>query len=483
MKLSRKRVYILVVSVLLAIVVSILNSSGSLNRQVILALITGLLISYNISEALYLKEGTSKYWLANPVFLASVYLFIVMFGITNLGYYVYSGFGGPAMPDAIFSEDQSEWLFRAVQAAFVSSVGMWQGYHSKVSRFISEKAKRSDFLRGIMKAEGEPRWWLVWASFIAGLLSSALLFSIGGFGYHSYGTSITLPYQFYLGLTSSLSYIAIIFVSYRVAEKPSPWVRWLLFVILAVMVLRGLVSGMKHQAVYPVVISGITYYTCGRKISYTLLFSSLLVLLVAYVSVSSLRVTYNMQGGSTGISFQESIQSVYSVYRSEDIEINFVERLSGRLHITSQAGWAMMYGSSPRESPQDPNFRYRLSILPVYTFIPRLLWPSKPEANVGGWAYSRATGYQGNSMAISPVAPLYLAGGLLLCFVGFFVVGVFQRLSFTFLETYGLAGLIVFLIVLEPITRMESQYYPVIVKFIRYLPIAILAQCLLLKNK
>jgi hypothetical protein len=75
-------------------------------------------------------------------------------------------------------------------------------------------------------------------------------------------------------------------------------------------------------------------------------------------------------------------------------------------------------------------------MLPIYPFVPRLLWPSKPILDEGGW-FTVALGgarhgssgiFAGSSTAVTYPGDLYLQFGLLGIPVGMFVLGVVAQL-------------------------------------------------------
>jgi hypothetical protein len=87
------------------------------------------------------------------------------------------------------------------------------------------------------------------------------------------------------------------------------------------------------------------------------------------------------------------------------------------------------------------------------------------------------------SIGMSAFVYLYFAGRTPAVFVGFFIIGIAQRaLAERCLLIPSAGGLILFLILLGPLTMINSVYSSIIINLIRLLPIALFIQYWALKR-
>jgi hypothetical protein len=87
-----------------------------------------------------------------------------------------------------------------------------------------------------------------------------------------------------------------------------------------------------------------------------------------------------------------------------------------------------------------------------------------------------------SSSAMSPFTYLNFAGGPLAVVLGFLMVGILQRGLFDGLRHFGSGGLIVLFGLLGTLVNVDSAFNTMIIGIIRYLPILVIAQYVLLKR-
>jgi hypothetical protein len=142
------------------------------------------------------------------------------------------------------------------------------------------------------------------------------------------------------------------------------------------------------------------------------------------------------------------------------------------------------YADNYNELPADsPAFLGNIILAPAHALIPRLLWDSKPLQNIGLWYTNQVIGSNSySSTAMSPFTYLNFAGGPLAVILGFLMVGIFQRGLFDGLRHFGGGGLIVLFGLLGTLVNINHAFDSFFVSLIRFLPILIVAQYLLLRR-
>ncbi len=134
----------------------------------------------------------------------------------------------------------------------------------------------------------------------------------------------------------------------------------------------------------------------------------------------------------------------------------------------------------------DPDFVERMILSPLYAYIPRLIWTSKPYANLGRWYNVKVFGRPETtvtSVAMSPVGYLYFAGGVLGVFLGFVVIGVFQRLVYEAFARAGGGGWVVYLGVLYSLVVIGSDVGGIFTTVFRFVPIMLVGQYFLFRGR
>jgi len=472
--------------------VALFESGGSLSAKNAFWISSSVLVLYNIFEIYYIRKSRGRYWLANPVVLSSAYLFLLLLGVTSIGFLLFENFPLPAERFVGHLDRLYKSAYPVVVLSIFSSFGMWFGYHSKVSNLIERKISSSKFLNKAIRKTFNPNWNLVYLSFFVGISLEALNLNFGFTGWHNTNLVGVRRYRQYLLLASTMQYIAPIFLAYKYSKGGSWKVLVVLVLFVSVQSLLGLTSGMKQEAIYPVVVPGMVYYIGAGKIPSRAVIASVAVLLLSVQVVTTFRLTYDRANESSNLS---SVVSAYSTVVTEGSgpdeyvgrNWSLIGHLLGRMNFVSQAAGMIEYEERQRFGNNAPDFARRIFLSPAMAIVPRAVWPSKPQSTVGGWAYSSLKGIPlgpgpSNSMGITPVVYLYFAGGAVACFIGFFLLGLIQRFVFSFLNYFGFGGIIIYMSVIEPIARVSHLYYPIIVILLRFLVIGLVVQYLFIEK-
>jgi len=442
-----------------------------------------VLVFYNLIEIYKLnkREGGGKPTLASPVVVGAVYMFIANFGVTNLGFIIYDDFDKFWGWGVVDSSVRMSWSSNVTILALVSSLGMWVGYRSGISRYLVSKVERSNIVSSLIRRKFKPRWKVVFCLFALGITGYVYALSLGTLGVFIEKSKWALPILQYIKYLSLGSYVAIIITSIQWVRTRSLSTLILLSVFVISVAFFGFLSGMKSQLVKPFLVAAITIYICKKEIPRQSILLVTVVVFVAFAVIGPVR-----QSIQSGASIDRVIQGYYKFDRVTEMSRSnqpVAKSVLLRLNVTTRANSLMGY-TSKEESSEVAQIPYiaRSLLAPVYAVVPRIVWPSKPNFNNGGIAYKELTGMRGNSMSTSPFLPLYWSGGFVACFLGFFVVGICQSVTYSLLYGFGTGGMIVYFALLMVVSSVSGSYYPFIVEFIRYVFLGAIAQYMVLKN-
>jgi len=433
---------------------------------------------------IYSESKYSDYIWANPIVLCSLYIFVLGFGVTNAGFLLYRDF---AFLTDVTGSELYKWANRVVGLSLVSSVGMWLGYRSGIARKLEFGAKNSQLLARLIKTGSHPRWIAIHVSFFVAVVAETYLLSTGILGWYNIPGESVLPYIQFLGLLTSLQYIAPIVVSFWYASTRKEKHLYVAIFFVTVQVLVGLPHGMKEAIIKPLIPPLIAFYIGSKKIPWSGAYASALVFVGSFILVGEMR-SQLWRLNSRG-SFQAATSVVLNT-SPQDYSTTFWETSKSvvtRLNFTGRA-LAVIESQKNGLDEEAPNFRKKLLLSPAMAVIPRAIWPSKPKNEGGRWAYSEVTGkpvpkFGGfNNTGMTPVAYLFIVGGALLCFLGFFLIGLVQRAVKPMAYTYGIGGLIFFITILSPLVQVDNLFHAALIKIIRFSLIGIVAQFLLLKK-
>ena len=469
---------------MLAVLSNIATVFGLYSWSVNFLVLTVVSVSYNIFEVSNLRRKSGSLWAASPVVLCSGYLFIVFFGVSNIGYFVFDDFIGSVKSINI---NQMKWSSETMNLVFAASVGMWMGYKSRISRIVQNRVYNSTLLNKFIKKETTPKWWFIIFLSVISVIGYLLAFRLQIATWYGEGSYVALaPYTFYIGMMRDSSYLLVIVLSLYHYKYGKYWSKLALVLLLSIMISYGLYSAAKINVVFPVAaLMGGAYIGKGgwdESISYMLVLLVTL-LVVSFLVITPVRSYYFQTTQQGGLSFEEWTSAV-----SKATTGNFpgspygsVHDLSkdilSRLHFTGKAARMKKYGDTQSEDADLPNIKYGILISPAYALIPRLLWQNKPRANIGRWSYRAVTGrpHARNAMGTTSIIALYYAGGIIACFLGFFVLGISQRFANTLIYM-GAGGIIIYFVLVTSLVRIPSTYYHFIVRIIRLFPIALVVQ-------
>ncbi|MDQ3776856.1 MAG: hypothetical protein M3461_22145 [Pseudomonadota bacterium] len=448
---------------------------------------TLLLLGYLYAEAKHLWVRDTRLFGINPVVLASIFTFVMTFGVTNVLYF---------LPEDVLAlvglqPLATPWMNQLMLLVVLGACAMWVGYSSGIGRSIGRMLQRSRVLRKWMKKSGRLNKPALYACLAISLIARLLTITLALYGYSStYDAQIAAAdYTQYLTMAESLGKLALGAVAIHCFASPRSALsdRLLLWFVLGYEVVFGFLSGFKSAVVMPFIIVGFVYYSQRNRFPRWLVPAVVVAVIAAYAVIEPFRSARNEDAGFVGTSIASIVTAMpgFSSFGAGDggERASMWLSLLARINLTYVASLGIEYAAKNELPAGSPEFLGNIILAPAHALIPRLLWDSKPAKNVGRWYTQEVIGlYHFSSTAMSPFTYLNFAGGPLAVILGFLIVGILQRGLFDGLRGFGSGGLIVLFGLLGTLVYIDSTFNSLFINIIRFLPLLVGAQYALLRR-
>jgi hypothetical protein len=467
-----------------------LHSGDVFDTRRAFLLITIVLFGFLWAQVSHLRRVQPIRWLLNPVVLCSALTLFLGFVAGNLLFLL-----PPDRLDALgLVPDVTPPMLKLMAMVLLAAIAMWQGYWSSLANAGSSLRAQHQFGK-LLKKSNRLRPMAIPVILLASVAARVTLIRLGLYGYSSNYDALVAAgaYTQYLSLVASLGKLALVAAALQYYMDAGRG-RGLLFVVLCTELLFGLLSGFKSQVALPFVVLGVTEYLITQKISKAWLIAFGAAILIAYTVIEPFRVAKNQSADYRGTSVSEiastllkaGTEQLTSDVSADDgvpVLFSFLARSSYAYIGSIGIDYLDRNGALPEGSP---NFAQNFATAPLRAVVPRFVWSSKPLGNIGIW-YSRSIlGVEDSisSTAMTPVTFLYLAGGPLAIFLGFYVLGIFQRAIFFLCRPYAcLGGAIVFLGFLQDLSALQDGFDDLIIVIIRQLPLLLVVQHFLFRKQ
>lgn len=449
---------------------------------------TLLLMGYLYAEAKNLRAREPHLFWINPVLLASIFTFVLAFGVTNVLYF---------LPEDVVALVGLEpvatvWMNQLMLLVVLGAIFMWVGYGSGVGRGMGRIMQRSRVLRKWMKPSLRISKPAVYACLAVSLIAKLWAIKLGVYGYSStYDQLITAAnYTQYFYMADSLGMLALVGVALQCFASPHSVRadRHLLLLVLSYEVGFGLLSGMKSAVVMPFLIVGIVYYTQRNRFPRWLIPAVVIGFVTAYAVIEPFRAARNENAGAAITSLGDIVSTMTRGGSANTYDdgggASTGLQILARLNMTYIGSLGIEYAANHGELPTgSPEFLDDIILAPANAVIPRFLWESKSLQDIGLWYTHQVMGFDFySSTAMSPFTYLNFAGGPLVVIMGFLVVGMIQRGLFDGLRHFGGGGLIVFFGLLGTLVNIDSAFNSFFISIIRFLPLLVGVQYVLLRR-
>lgn len=216
--------------------------------------------------------------------------------------------------------------------------------------------------------------------------------------------------------------------------------RWFIFMIMTLFFISILTGHREIVMIVLFLVIVVRQYT-KKSVSIRTLFKYILLCLVLIILLNPLIMAYRevawqyknkVDAFSAGVQeFPSSLNWVIDTWTEDREEVSTtyaylnssLNMLTFRFHGTDSliASLAVV--------PEKMDFEKGRTIffLPISAFVPRLIWPGKPETGLGEYFRDKIWSGTGGRIAIMQISELYINFGLIGIIIGMLVLGVFHR--------------------------------------------------------
>lgn len=445
-----------------------------------------LVLLYAVLQLALLHRYQPECWVISPAAQTALFLHclptvsVLLLSILPIALQEVGGF----VPEASQGAVRYEWL------NLIGSVALWTGYWSGFANGLARVLTTSRLMGRLLRPDLALNSAAALAVALVACGFRLLTISLGLYGYSSSYDALMAAgnYTEYLDMASDLGRVALVAVSlafFRSGEG-----RWRVVFLLVVETAFGVLSGFKSAVVIPTIIVGLSYYAVHGRLPRVLFPVVAAGIFGAYALIEPFRSARNEEANFDGTSlfsivdtFSASQGGAYERSRPDGTLTTTAVSFLARSSDVGAAAPGIEYAARTDALPDgSPAFLKDIFLSPIYSFVPRLIWDSKPTNDVGLW-YTRliANSRTMSSTAMYPVTYLNFAGGTLAVFLGFFAVGVVQSVLFRGLLAHGGAALFVMICMIGFLGHVDSVFYSFFVSAMRYFPLLLALQWVLFR--
>ncbi len=383
---------------------------------------------------------------------------------------------------------------RTLILAILCALAIGAGFHAPLSRRlaagIAERLRRTGWIRRAPEAN------FVVLIAMLGIAVGAVLIQVrlGVFGYSSNYQALFefAAYRRVLDLCVSLLALCLFLLALRAfaqgrAGRPSYGSYLLMMAVFGIHIAIGLLTGFKGQVVMPAVIVGVAYFMIYRRAPLILGVLGVVLLVFAYSVVEPFRELRYARSNFQSNSLASIVNTMMEAGQTERSgSPNTGRRFLQRSELISPTSAALQHADGLRAAGERaPHFAEAIVLAPALAFVPRAIWPDKPIYQFGKWfamSVLRQPATMINSVGMGPISYFNYMGGFLAALAGFFAIGVLMRLLWSGLTPLGAGGWLMYLAVLQPLVTLPGEVGPVFTGIIQMLPLAMLAQYVVLRR-
>lgn len=293
-----------------------------------------------------------------------------------------------------------------------------------------------------------------------------------------------------IGLAAGTLSLVLMFVHYyrlRSEGRLSMRYRAACLLLLCIHVGVGALSGFKFQLIQPFIVIVLSQFIATQKVSRTIIAVAAGSLIFAYLVVEPYRAhldAANIRGASNIATLSKAVSEavIYGGLPVSDVPLG--TQIASRFDLVQMTALGMQAKETGQlDEKLTDSMLESIVLAPVLAYVPRFLWESKGSYSTGSWFNRQVVGNlddETTSVGMGPVAYLYFIGGTSAVLIGFFVIGVVQRLAFAGVAMAGAGGVIIFLALIPALVILPSDIGPALTGILRILPIAVAAQAIFL---
>lgn len=442
--------------------------------------LTVLLVLYNLAELSWLYKTNRNYFFINPILLAFIANFLAYNGgLSNLlllkdGIYTLDHLAAPLI-------EERYWLNYTMGYTCLAAIFMWWGYKVALGRKISDIVLHGFKYKRFLGSN--IRFGLVIALAVFGYLLKLYLIKIGLFGRIVDDTASTVSAQtsFLYSQTRflrSFSTLPFLFICLMYFREKTYKLKVLFITVLVLEFSFAALSGARGPIIITTFLILLSYYFSTQKIKLSMFLYVGVAFGLAFTVIMEYKdfVIAEKPIGQSPIELISSFQN----YRENmsKAQVNRVygavlENFAQRINFVDEAAMAIRYKAKFGLKASDPDFIRPLLTIPLDVVVPKFIQKS-PNVSWGLWFkvnVYRQTSDLIYNIAFSAVGYLYIAGGPILIFIGFFVYGVVLKSVYRFLD-YGILGFLTYMLLLSSVIVYKTGVAPVYVGYLRIILLA-----------
>jgi len=442
---------------------------------------TILLVVYLLLQIIQVRNLEPRKWLLNPVIVCSIVTFLLSYGISNILYIISPDSDLMKKIDVVpgITESMNKLMFMVI----VGAVALWSGYWFNNNKIINTDALLVRLANHVFKRDPKPKTWIIYILFVLSLISRIFAIKLGLYGYATISYEYALDnanYSQYISYISSFGKFVLLVASIEYYSSKSLVFKNIMYISLIIEIIFGLLTGYKSNVIMPYIIVQIIRYFCTGVISIKSFIILPVLFTLAYGIIEPFRLDKNNAVG-TVFSLTDIVDSMAKnanlSSESDKEKAPMLFNLFYRFNYTFVGAEGVSFADAYEELPVgSPDFLTDILVAPFYALIPRFLWEEKRIDDLGLWYTHEVLGVKHNTFtAMGPITHLYFAGGLVGVALGFFCIGILQRVFLTAIRPWFRADRsVVFFGMLGVLSVGEYQINSIVVSLFRDLPLLLI---------
>lgn len=451
-----------------------------------------LIFIYLLVEIKNLKKNEPAIWFFNPVVLSSMISFGAFYLLSNVIFI----FSDDTMSLIKITPDITMAMVKFMFIALIAVLSMWIGYYSSCADFLLYFPFFSKLKKSNHNIVFYPRKNVLVTLVVVSLFSKLIQIKLGTYGYlstiNSQNASQNYDSAQLVYYISQCGSIALLIVSLMYfsedRDKYNSISVWFYFILFEE-VFMGFLSGFKSAMFIPFLVVLICQYVKTQKIDKKWFIYTGVFLIVAFSLIPIYRgaLQISQKSGSTGVNDIYEAAIISQGIDSTTQNIPILIAVLSRLNLSYVGSQGISYYDNNDQYLDDPNFLMKMITSPLDAWVPRFIWSGKSISNDGVW-YTRNVlrKYNSNSStAMGLIVNLYMSASIIAVVLGYFFLGVMQRLIFQITNpNKSLAGAFVYIAMLSTMSvNSEMLMYAVLINFFRLFPLLLIFQHLLFKSE
>ncbi|HLA63658.1 MAG TPA: hypothetical protein VK610_04480, partial [Rhodothermales bacterium] len=248
----------------LAAATQLIYLAGVLGERFAFKIFTVILVGYMSHEIWTYVRFNKERWVS-PVVVASIMMFIIPFGVSNITYMIPARYAQALTEMLMVGLDYSD-MNRAMFMAVLGGIAMWWGYRSKIGVRFGNSIKRAVLTSGFISRSFKPNTTFVAACIILSIVARLWMVKLGIFGYSSDLDQLRLTSGFnqYLKMLEKMGLLALTILAISHYATGGKRVGLVFRFVLVNEIIWGVLSGFKFAVILPFPVRMIVFLEIRR---------------------------------------------------------------------------------------------------------------------------------------------------------------------------------------------------------------------------